>query len=94
MRQKATEELSKLGDAIGSALLGALQGKPSLETRRRVQQLLEQTRDWNAERLRDHRAIQALEHMGTPPAREVLRAFAEGAPQARRTEEGRRRCGD
>jgi len=77
VRQKATEELSKLGDAITPALRQALDGKPSLEVRRRIQRLLDQSRDWTAERLRDHRAIQALEHIGTNPAREVLRALAE-----------------
>jgi hypothetical protein len=30
-----------------------------------------------------------LEHIGTPAAREVLQALAEGAPQARRTEEAK-----
>ncbi|MHB1424185.1 MAG: sigma-70 family RNA polymerase sigma factor [Gemmataceae bacterium] len=89
VRQKATDELSKLGDAIAPALRDALQGKPSLEVRRRMQQLLDQTRDWTPQRLRDHRAIQALEHIGTRQAKEVLRALAEGAPEARLTEEAK-----
>jgi hypothetical protein len=86
MRQKATEELSKLGDAITPDLRRALDGKPSLEMRCRIQQLLDQTRDWTAERLREHRAIQALEHIGTRSAREVLQTLASGAPPALRTE--------
>jgi RNA polymerase sigma factor (sigma-70 family) len=89
VRQKATKELAKLGDAIAPDLRGALAKKPALEMRRRVQQLLDQTRDWTPKRLRDHRAIQALEHVGSPPAREVLQALAEGAPEARRTEESK-----
>jgi RNA polymerase sigma factor (sigma-70 family) len=89
VRQKATEELTKLGDAIAPALQGALDSKPSLEVRRRIQQLLDQTRDWTAERLRDHRAIQALEHIATRSAQEVLQALAEGAPGASRTEEAK-----
>ncbi|HTU92216.1 MAG TPA: sigma-70 family RNA polymerase sigma factor [Gemmataceae bacterium] len=89
VRQKATEELSKLGDAIAPTLRQELAGKPSLEVRRRIQQLLDQSRDWTTERLRDHRAIQALEHIGTNPAREVLRALAEGASKAQRTEEAK-----
>ncbi|MGH7172634.1 MAG: sigma-70 family RNA polymerase sigma factor [Gemmataceae bacterium] len=86
VRQKATEELGKLGDATAPALRHALAGKPSLEMRRRIQQLLDQTRDWTAERLRDHRGIQALEHLGTLQAKEVLEALAAGAPGASRTE--------
>ncbi|HTU90847.1 MAG TPA: WD40 repeat domain-containing protein, partial [Gemmataceae bacterium] len=88
-RQKATEELSKLGDAITPALRRTLENKPSLEVHRRIQQLLDQTRDWTAERLRDHRAIQALEHIGTKQARLVLQALAEGTPEAQRTEEAK-----
>jgi hypothetical protein len=89
VRQKATDELSNLGDAIAPALRGALQGKPSLETRRRVQSLLDQSRDWTPERLRVHRAIQVLERIGTKPAREVLQTLADGAPEARPTKEAK-----
>jgi RNA polymerase sigma factor (sigma-70 family) len=89
VRRKSTQELGDLGDAIASDLRRALEGKPELEVRRRVQQLLDQARGWNAERLREHRAIQALEHLGTPKAKEVLQALADGAPDARRTEEAR-----
>ncbi len=88
-RQKATDELSKLGDAIAQNLRRALENKPSLEVRRRIQQLLDQTRDWTAERLRDHRAILALEHIGTKPAREVLEGLAAGAPESQHTEEAK-----
>ncbi|SRR5579883_939430 len=86
VRQKAMEELNKLGRTVASALRGALQGKPSLEMRRRVQQLLDQSHDWTQEQLRVHRAIQVLERIGTQPAREILQALAEGAPESRCTE--------
>lgn len=88
-RQKAAEELGKYGDAVSLALQRALDGNPSLEVRRRVQQLLDRTRDWTAERLRDHRAIQILEHIGTWQTKELLQALAKGAPEARRTEEAK-----
>jgi RNA polymerase sigma factor (sigma-70 family) len=88
-RRKATEELGELGDTIIPHLRRALEGKPALEMRRRVQQLLDQSREWNAERLRDHRAIQVLEHLGTRRAKEVLEGLAGGAPEARRTEEAK-----
>ena len=72
-REKATEELSKLGDAAASALRQALEDKPALEMRRRLQQLLDQSRDWTASASAQHCAIQALEHIGTRQAKEVLK---------------------
>ncbi len=89
VRDQATKELSKLGGAGAPALRQALEAKPELEVRRRLQGLLDQVREWTPEHLREHRAIQALEHIGTPSVREVLRAIAEGAPEARRTEEAK-----
>ncbi|MGH7226669.1 MAG: hypothetical protein ACRELF_25920, partial [Gemmataceae bacterium] len=86
VRDKATKELGDLGDTASPALRQALEGKPTLEMRRRLQQLLDQSRDWTAERLREHRAIQALEHIGTRQAKEVLESLAAGAPEAQRTE--------
>jgi hypothetical protein len=89
VRQQAADELTKLGDTIIPDLQRALDGKPALEVRKRVQQLLDQARAWTPERLRDHRALQALEHIGTPKAKEVLEALAADAPEARRTEEAK-----
>jgi RNA polymerase sigma factor (sigma-70 family) len=89
VREKATKDLGKLGDAAAPTLRQALQGKPALEMRRRLRHLLDQSRDWTAERLREHRAIQALEHIGTPHAKEVLEALAAGMPGVYRTEAAR-----
>jgi HEAT repeat protein len=89
MRQRATEELTKFGDTIIPDLRRAMDGKPELEVRKRVQQLLDEARAWTPERLRDHRAIQALEHIGTPKAIEVLNQLAAGAAGAHRTEEAK-----
>jgi WD40 repeat protein len=89
VRQNATQELSKLGDAVAPALRQALAAQPALEVRHRIQQLLDQTRDWTPERLRQHRAIQALEHIGTQPVRGALAELAGGAPEALLTEEGK-----
>jgi RNA polymerase sigma factor (sigma-70 family) len=93
VRQKAAEELRKHGDAVASDLRKVLDGKPSLEVRRRLQQLFDQSRDWTAERLRDHRAIQALEHIGTQPAKEVLQHLTTGIPETLRTEEAKAALG-
>jgi RNA polymerase sigma factor (sigma-70 family) len=89
VRQRAMKELSKFGDAITPILQRTLEGKPALEMRRRVQQLLNQTRDWTPEHLREHRAIQALEHIGTQAARQLLESLAGGTPEARLTEEAK-----
>jgi len=97
IRQRAADKLSKYGDAIIPALQQTLDGKPALEVRRRIQQLLDQARDWTAERLRDHRAIQVLEHIGTPAAKDVLQRLTTGAPDTLRTEEAKaalRRCSE
>jgi HEAT repeat protein len=89
VRQQATQELSRFGDAIVPDLRRALDGKPALEVRKRVQQLLDEARAWTPERLREHRAIQALEHIDTPRAREVLEALAAGTPGTLRTDEAK-----
>jgi RNA polymerase sigma factor (sigma-70 family) len=89
VRQNASKELAKLGDTLTPALHKALADKPPLEMRRRLQQLLDQSRAWTPERLRHHRAIQVLEHMRTPAAREALQTLADGTPQTQRTDEAK-----
>jgi hypothetical protein len=69
----------------------ALKGKPSLEAWRRLEKRARRAADpmLSGERLRAVRAIELLEHIGTPEARAVLAAVARAAPGARRTEEAR-----
>jgi WD40 repeat protein len=96
-RRKATQQLEQLGDLAEPAVRQALAGKPSLEHRQRLEEVLEkldmrqnperrrrtQTPEW----LRAIRAAEVLEHIGTPEAREALLQFAKGAPGARLTVE-------
>jgi RNA polymerase sigma factor (sigma-70 family) len=89
VRQRAMKGLAQFEDAVTDALQRALSKGPPLETRRRLRELLDQSRAWTGERLRAHRAIQALEHLKTRQARAVLEALAAGAPGAYRTEEAR-----
>jgi RNA polymerase sigma factor (sigma-70 family) len=86
-REEATQELKKLGDSLEPALRKALQGNHVLETRRRLQALLDDL-DGN-ERLRSRRAIEVLERIDDKPARELLRHLSQGASGAWLTEEAR-----
>jgi RNA polymerase sigma factor (sigma-70 family) len=84
VRERATAELGKLGEAALSALRAALAGRPTPEARRRLEQLVEKQPQWpcSGERLRARRALEVLERAGTPEARRVLQALAGGAPGA------------
>jgi RNA polymerase sigma factor (sigma-70 family) len=92
-RQRATEELAKAGDQALPAYRKALEGKPSLELRRRLEELLAKAGPswWEAsgERLRSLRAVEVLELAGTKESRELLATLASGAEGARLTEEAK-----
>jgi hypothetical protein len=63
---------------------------PSLELRRRVQAILD-TLDVarSPERLRQVRAMETLEAMATPEARQLLHKLADGEPMAVQTREAK-----
>jgi WD40 repeat protein len=90
-RQKATEELRRLGERVESGLREALKGSLSLEARKRVKELLEGVRALavSPKQLRALRALEALEHIGTPEARQVLESLAKGATEVRLTQEAK-----
>jgi RNA polymerase sigma factor (sigma-70 family) len=89
VRQKAGEELGKLGEAAVVPLRKALADKPALEVRRRLQQLIDQAQSRGGDWLRRLRAVQALERMHTPRARHLLESLAAGAPGASLTEDAK-----
>jgi hypothetical protein len=91
VRQKAERELEEMGDLAASALRNLLAGKPSVETRRRVERLLDRLDGpiTGAKILSAYRGIEVLEHIGTPEARRVLEALAYGAAGHRITDEAR-----
>jgi hypothetical protein len=91
-REAASRELAQLGEQAEAALRQALKDRPSLEMRRRLEALLDKLehRTLPPETLRILRAIEILEHLGTPEARCCLDALAKGAPQARQTQEAKR----
>jgi RNA polymerase sigma factor (sigma-70 family) len=92
-RERTTAELEKLGERTLPAYRKALLAKPSLESRRRLEDLLEKAHaaywDVSGERLRSLRAIEALELDGTTEAREPLATLAAGAEGARLTDEAK-----
>jgi WD40 repeat protein len=84
VRASAVRELAQMGKFAEASLRKLLAGRPSLEARRRAEELLELLADPVAmtEHLRLVRAVEVLEMIGTEPAKEVLRAIAEGAADA------------
>jgi WD40 repeat protein len=90
-RQRATAELEKLGEAATPALRQALEGKPGPAARRRLERLLEKALAHKPapETLGALRALAVLEYLDTPDARRLLRALAEGDPDALLTREAK-----
>jgi WD40 repeat protein len=88
-RQAAMAGLEKLGNSAEAALRGALAGKPSLEARGRAEILLSKLQGLSADALRELRAVEVLEYIGTAEAQELLEVLTAGAPGARLTQEAR-----
>ncbi|HTU90741.1 MAG TPA: sigma-70 family RNA polymerase sigma factor [Gemmataceae bacterium] len=88
VRQAAIKELAAFGELAAPLLRECLAGKPSLEVRKRVEELLAQTKVLHAgEVLRGVRAAAVLERIGTAEASRLLEQLARGAPEARLTRE-------
>jgi hypothetical protein len=88
-RQRAEAELAKQGDQAEAALRRFLAGQPTLEARRRAEQVLARLQGpvTEPEQLRQLRALEVLEFIGTDAAREILRSLASGAPDAKVTQD-------
>ena len=90
-RRHATAELERLGELAAPTLRKQLDGQPSAEVRRRLEQLLDRltTSLPTGEQLQEVRAVQILEQIATPEAKQVLTALVEGAEGARLTREAK-----
>jgi WD40 repeat protein len=97
-REAASKELKMLGCQAEAALRLALEQKPSLEKRRRIEKILDRPSllVHDLEVLQGIRAIEVLEYLPTPGAEvtrlaaiDLLRKLASGAPQARLTQEAK-----
>ncbi|HTU16807.1 MAG TPA: sigma-70 family RNA polymerase sigma factor [Gemmataceae bacterium] len=93
VRAKAAAELEKVGAAVLHAMRKALACKPSLETRRRLEQLIEkqEREEWSPSpaNLRTRRALEVLERAGTTEAKVVLTILANGTPGAWQTRDAK-----
>jgi WD40 repeat protein len=88
-RQHAMRELEKLEGQARVALDKALAKPPSAEAQARIKKLLDRLSAPLSlpEDLRAVRAVEVLERIGTPEARDLLGRLARGAPGARLTRE-------
>jgi hypothetical protein len=95
VREAAERELKGLKERAVPALRRLLASRPSLEARRRAERLLrlEEKRrlKWSRsdEELRQVRAVELLEWVGTGAARRLLKSWAGGAEGATLTEEAK-----
>ncbi len=93
VRAKAHEELEKFGEAVADPLRQTAEKPPSAEVGRRVKELLDklitEQRTPSPERLRVLRAVEVLEHIGTPEACQILKRLANGAAGAQLTQEAK-----
>jgi hypothetical protein len=89
-REAATKHLTELGELAHATLRKALTNSPPLEARRRIEGLLAlPPLSRTDESRRSLRAIRVLERIGTPDAQKLLQKLAQGAPEARLTQEAK-----
>jgi len=91
LRDQASNKLQEIGECAESDLRQALANNPSPEARRRLEKLVEHvtSKALTVRQLRDLRALEILEHNGTPEAAEIMVKLAKGAPMARLTIESK-----
>ncbi|MBY0524843.1 MAG: PQQ-binding-like beta-propeller repeat protein [Gemmataceae bacterium] len=88
-QQKAEEDLEKLGEPAIALLRKALMGQnPPAAAKRRMEMLLQRLEGFqlSADRLRQVRALEVLEVIGSSPAQDVLKTLAGGVAEARVTQ--------
>jgi WD40 repeat protein len=89
-REAASKELTRLGEISVTPLQEALQLKTlSLEQRRRIEELLPRVETGAPSCLRELRAIEVLERIGTAEARKIVESVATGDADALLTREAR-----
>jgi RNA polymerase sigma factor (sigma-70 family) len=91
VREQATKELAAMGDRSAPSLRKALAGTPSAEAKQRLSGLLALVDGAgpSAETIREMRAVEALEAIGSLEARRLLEKLAAGPAGMRLTEEAK-----
>lgn len=95
VREAAEKKLASFREQVEPALRHALEGKPSLEMRKRLEALHTDAGLANrsivrsSELLRTLRAIRVLEHIGDRKAQQLLQTLAAGDPAARATQQAK-----
>jgi dipeptidyl aminopeptidase/acylaminoacyl peptidase len=86
VRERATDNLARLGEIAVPAMAKHLEGPISLESRRRIERLLAEVPSVPPrEVVQTLRAIEVLEMIGTAEARQVIQSMVNGEPGARQT---------
>ncbi len=88
-RTRALRELEALRDEAEPLLRAGLAGPQPLEYRRRLEKLLGHIDQWWARQWRLMRAVEVLEHVASPEARQVLTRLAESPASPRLAAEAR-----
>jgi WD40 repeat protein len=93
VRTRAMAQLTELGELAEPALHDALKKHPPLELRQRVEQLRNKVVDQRSrptgDSLRFFRAVEILEQIATPEARQLLETLSRGAPGSLLTREAK-----
>jgi hypothetical protein len=89
IRRQAESELQELGDRAEVALHKILADDPPLTLRRRVERLLDKRLVPTTGQIRDLRAVEVLELIGTEKSRQLLQSLAGGVPEARLTRQAK-----
>jgi WD40 repeat protein len=92
VRTKANLMLQKIGPAAEPELRQANANANDIETRRRIEELLDRLalHEWTAAEVMHARAVEVLETIGTPEARATLTRWTTGDPAAILTLEARK----
>jgi len=91
VREKATKELERLGQSTVPQLRKLAESRPSLEVKRRIEQILRKldTPYLSGDSLRLCRAIELLERIGDNQAIILLKTLAGGAKGSRLTQDAK-----
>jgi DNA-binding beta-propeller fold protein YncE len=93
VRNQAMQRLQSLDWLVKSSLNQALQQKPTLEAKRRIETVLQKINSSDdPERIRQRRAVELMSAIATPSSLQVLRDWSKGAPDAYLTQLAQKSC--